>query len=230
VRIVTLDSVKRVIIIALIALGILVLYFVLRPYRLLGLGGEGARPETADRTDGSPPPEKLHWRREDRPNDGFAVEVPGEVTETHPLATTENGGTEPINMIRSSPGGDEEFAVAWADNPPVMRAADRNPDRTLDMARDGAAASTQTTIVNESRNTSQRFPARDFVARNVNGGVLDSRLVYTGQRLYMLIATYPSMSARQEQDIDRFFNSFAISSSNRIPETLPPATVVAHQP
>jgi hypothetical protein len=225
VRIGPLAGVKRVITIALIALGILALCLVLRHRRLLGSAGGSAATETENLSGGASPPETMHWRRESRPNDGFAVEVPGEVTETHPLATNKSGGTEPIDMIRSSPGGDEEFAVAWADNPPLMRAADSNPDRTLDLARDGATASTQTTIVNESRNTPQGFQGRDFVAKNVSGGVLDSRLIYAGQRLYMLIATYPSMSARQERDVDHFFNSFAASSSNRIPETLPAAPI-----
>jgi hypothetical protein len=37
----------------------------------------------------------------------------------------------------------------------------------------------------------------------------------------MLIAAFPSESARRDKDVTRFFNSFAIVSSGRIPETMP---------
>jgi hypothetical protein len=50
---------------------------------------------------------------------------------------------------------------------------------------------------------------------------MNSRLIYINPRLYMLIAAFPSESARREQDVARFFDSFAIVSSERIPETLP---------
>jgi hypothetical protein len=39
----------------------------------------------------------------------------------------------------------------------------------------------------------------------------------------MLIAAFPSASARREQDVSRFFDSFAIVSQDRVLETLPAA-------
>jgi hypothetical protein len=112
-------------------------------------------------------------------------------------------------MIFSNPDGGTAFAVTWADNPPVMRASHRAPAQTLTMARDGALERTQTSLVSESSSSPGGMPARDFVARNVGGGVLDARLLYAGDRLYMLMAVFPSMSARREQDVIRFFNSFS---------------------
>jgi hypothetical protein len=53
---------------------------------------------------------------------------------------------------------------------------------------------------------------------------LDARFVYAGTRLYMLTAASSSPAARSEDDINHFFNSFAIAASTRIPETLPAAT------
>jgi len=64
--------------------------------------------------------------------------------------------------------------------------------------------------VNESARNIQGFPGREFIAKNSGGGVLDSRLIYAGVRLYMLTASFPSAGARQEKDVERFFNSFAI--------------------
>jgi len=62
------------------------------------------------------------------------------------------------------------------------------------------------------------------VVRNTGGGVMDTRFIYAGTRLYMLIATAPSAAERRENDIIRFFNSFAISGKGQIPETIPAAT------
>ena len=55
------------------------------------------------------------------------------------------------------------------------------------------------------------------------GGVMDVRLMYVGHRLYMLIAAFPSISVRRDQDVTRFFNSFKLVPSSKIPETMPAA-------
>jgi hypothetical protein len=78
--------------------------------------------------------------------------------------------------------------------------------------------------VSEARTTPGGFPARDILARNAGGGVMDTRLIYAGQRLYMLTAVFPSMNVRREQDVMRFFNSFATSDTRSVPESLPSAT------
>jgi hypothetical protein len=49
--------------------------------------------------------------------------------------------------------------------------------------------------------------------------VLNVRLIYTGERLYTLMALFNSSNTRREQDVIRFYNSFAPS---RVPgQTLP---------
>jgi hypothetical protein len=88
------------------------------------------------------------------------------------------------------------------------------------MARDDALNRTQTALVNESGTSFDGFPARDFTAQNANGGTMNSRLIYAGQRLYMLTATFPSAGARRDTDVTRFFNSFAIDTP---PHTTPPS-------
>ena len=64
--------------------------------------------------------------------------------------------------------------------------------------------------MSESKNEITGFPAREFAARNVGGGVMNSRLIFAGSRLYMLIAAFPAASARRDQDVTRFFNSFTV--------------------
>jgi len=167
---------------------------------------------------------QLDWQPVEDASIGFKVEMPGDPKRVVVQATSETGGNEPINMLLAKPDPERSYAVAWAEKPPVARMNDLIPDKTLDQARDGALNRTQTTLVSEVRSNPQGFPGRDVVAHNVGGGILDTRLIYAGPRLYMLIATAPSSAARHEQDVIHFFNSFAIASNSQIPETIPAAT------
>ena len=167
---------------------------------------------------------QLEWQPVEDASIGFKVEMPGDPKRVVVQATSETGGNEPINMLLAKPDPERSYAVAWAEKPPVARMNDLIPDKTLDQARDGALNRTQTTLVSEVRSNPQGFPGRDVVAHNVGGGILDTRLIYAGPRLYMLIATAPSAAARHEQDVIHFFNSFAIASNSQIPETIPAAT------
>jgi len=177
-----------------------------------GIGADDSR----DRGEPATPvshPATIEWQKINRAADGFRVEMPADVKQIQIPAYTETGATEQLDMIFSNPDAETTFSVAWKDNPPVARANNRAPERTLAMARDGAIARTQTTLVSESANYTQGFPGRTFEARNTGGGVMNSRLIYTGSRLYMLIAAFPSIDARRDRDVTRFFNSFIIASS-----------------
>jgi hypothetical protein len=168
--------------------------------------------------------QQLEWQPVDETSQGFKIEMPGDPGRTVVQANNEAGATEPVSMLMVKPDSDRTYAVAWADKPPVARLNDLVPEKTLDQARDGALTRTQTTLVSETRSNPQGYPGRDVVAHNVGGGVLDTRFIYAGSRLYMLIATAPSAAARREPDVIRFFNSFIIAGNTQIPETLPAAT------
>ena len=166
---------------------------------------------------------EIVWQPVDESSQGFKLEMPGDPKQIVVQSDNESGSTEPVSMIQVKQP-DRTFAVAWADKPPVARMNDLVPEQTLDEARDGALARTATTKISEIRSNPQGFPGRDIEARNVGGGILDTRLIYAGSRLYMLIATSPSAAGRNEEDVSRFFNSFTIASNTQVPETLPPAT------
>ena len=166
----------------------------------------------------------IEWKPIDASDQGFKLEIPGDPKRIVVQATSETGGSEPIDMLLVKPEPDRTYAIAWAEKPPVARMNDLVADKTLDQARDGALGRTDATLVSEIRSNPQGFPGRDVVARNVGGGILDTRLVYARPRLYMLIAASPSASARHEEEVIRFFNSFTIASNTQIPETIPAAT------
>jgi hypothetical protein len=161
----------------------------------------------------STPP--IYWQSIDRLKDGFKVEMPHGVTETKVPAYDERGNIHPVNMIQSSPSPEATFAVTWADDPPVEHRSGGDSATTLDKARDGALARTQTTLTGESRSKREGYLESDFTARNDSGGILNARLVLAGTRLYMLIATFPSAGARRDEDVNRFFNSFVVVSAAR---------------
>jgi hypothetical protein len=168
-------------------------------------------------------PASINWQTVDRPQSGFKLEMPSDTKDVQVPAYNQAGGAEAINMILSNPDNATTFSIAWADNPPVLEANGRSIDRVMEMAREGALERTQTTLVSESGSAPGGNPARDFIARNAGGGVMDTRLIMVGNRLYMLSAAFPSMSARREQDVTRFFNSFTSAQSRAIPTSVPPA-------
>jgi hypothetical protein len=184
------------------------------------LGLAGARPtganDTIDSNDAAAANAHLGsiaWQKVDRPADGFRLEMPVNVNQIQIPAYNESGGVDQVNMIFSNPDAETTFSLAWADNPPVARVSGQSPDQMLEMARAGALARTQTAEVNEAVVSSQGFPGRQFASRNSGGGIMDSRLIYAGSRLYMLTAAFPSSAARHEKDVSRFFNSFAMTST-----------------
>jgi hypothetical protein len=186
-------------------------------------GGQGLGSMFADRTSGSPSATRLQWRTIERPGDGFKVEFPAEENERQAPAYNEKGAAEPVRMLVANPNGDVTFAVTWEDNPPVARVS-HTPERTLNMARDGMLARTETTIVSESRGFARDYPSLEMLARNGSGGILNARLILADNRLYVLMALFPSADARRERDVARFFSSFVPARPSAIPESMPAAS------
>jgi len=172
--------------------------------------GRGNEESTSSDIPASARPANIAWESVDRSSDGFKVEMPVEIKQIQVPAYNFQGGAEQVDMIYSYPNPETCFAVAWADEPPVERANSDVPDKTLEMARDDAMQRTETTLVSETPLSQQGFPGRDFSARNLGGGVFNARLILARKRLYMLTATFPSVDARREQDVIRFFNSFSL--------------------
>ncbi len=167
----------------------------------------------------SPGTGSIAWQTVDRSADGFQVQMPSAaVSETQIPAYNTDGGAEQVPMIEAvvaDPDGglDTTYAAAWADNPPVERAAGDDAEKTLDMARDGALGRTETSLVSESTHDRDGYRIRDFMARNAGGGILDGRLILAGTQLYMLLATHPSLSARRDADVNRFYDSFTLTAA-----------------
>lgn len=187
-------------------------------YRVaLGLASPPRTLESAgpEQTSSDLHPAHIDWQAMDRSPDGFKVEIPAGTRQTQIPAYDERGNVDQVDMIYTYPDSQTTYAVTWADDPPVERASGDGADRTLDMARDGALARAQSTLIDESRDRRDGFPARDFSGRNAGGGIFNARLILAGKRLYMLIAAFPAASARSDEDVNRFFNSFTLTSAAR---------------
>jgi hypothetical protein len=164
-------------------------------------------------------PGRPGWHTVDRSDDGFKIELPGDPKEVQVPAYNEVGGAEPIQMLVANRDG-STFAISWQDNAPVLRSNNYAPDQTLNMARDGMLNRTRTTLISQSQSVQHGYPTLDVGARNMQGGVLRARLIFSGSRLYMLLALFPSAGAVSDQDVSRFFDSFSPSQSGSIPEKL----------
>ncbi len=163
------------------------------------------------------PSKAVKWRPISRPADGFNVELPSGSKDSEAPAYNSTGGTESVNMIETTSDNDTVYAVTWQDNPPIARINHGVPDRTLDQAQEGMLSRTETTLLSQSRIVSGGFAGREILARNASGGILNARLIYVQvpgakDRLYTLMALFPTAGARREQDVTRFFNSFTVSS------------------
>lgn len=177
----------------------------------LGLTSNVSETQNAD----LPQPAHITWALVDRTSDGFKIEMPTGAKEIQVPAYNETGGADEVNMLYSYPDADTSYSISWEDNPPVERASGEDPQTTLDNARDGALARTQTVLVSESKSTRQGYPTRDFVGHNDGGGIFNGRLILAGRRLYLLMASFPAVSARRDSDVDHFFDSFHIVNATQ---------------
>ncbi|MFP5206689.1 MAG: hypothetical protein ACLGSH_15145 [Acidobacteriota bacterium] len=178
----------------------------------LGLSGPSVQ---TDNSDQSPRPANIQWGMVDRSPEGFKVEMPVGTREVQVPAYNQVGGEDEVELVFSYPDSATSYSVAWADNPPVERNSQENPQQTLASARDGALARTQTVLVSQSNSSRQGYPVLDFQGRNEGGGIFNARLILAGQRLYLLMAAFPAASARRDADVSRFFDSFQIVNSPR---------------
>ena len=155
-------------------------------------------------------PARIVWTPIDRSGEGFRLQMPAGSHEIQVPAYNENGGTDQVSMLYAYPDSATSYSIAWEDNPPVARAMGEDPMETLNSARNGALTRTQATLVSEQSSNRQGYPVQDFSGRNAGGGVFNARLILAGRCLYMLMAAFPSASARRQADVDHFFNSFQI--------------------
>ncbi len=189
-------------------------YFAYEHRDWLGLSSAGGGVPTEEiSTDQEPA--HVSWRAVDREQDGFRIEMPSDASEIQVPAYDVNGDAEEMGMIVATPNAETTYAVAWDDNPPVERASGEAVERTLDNARDGALARTQTTLMSESHTNYMGYPARDFSGRNQSGGLFNARLILAGKKLYMMIVAFPAPSARRDEDVNHFFDSFKLTGAGR---------------
>lgn len=173
-------------------------------------------PADTSAPDNSLPPARVSWTTVDRAQDGFKADMPEGSRETKVPAYEANGGSDQVEMLYAYPDASTSYSIAWEDDPPVLRAAGGDPQQTLNAAQDGVLARTRTVLVTEAESTRQGYVVRDFTSRNQGGGVLNARLILVGRRLYMLIAAFPAVSARNDADVNHFFNSFTVVGGSRI--------------
>ena len=199
--------------VSVVVIGVIA-YFVYQHRAWLGLGSAGGGVPTEEASTDQQPAH-LSWHAVDRVQDGFRIDMPSDPSEIQIPAYNVTGDAEQMEMIVANPNAQTTYAIAWDDNPPVERASAEAVERTLDNARDGALARTQTTLIGESHANYLGYPSRDFSGENQSGGLFNARLILKGTRLYMMIAAFPAPSARRDEDVTHFFDSFKLTSTTQ---------------
>ena len=188
-------------------------YIVYEHRAWLGLSSAGGGVPT-DVTNADLQPAHVSWRAVDRTQDGFRIDMPSDASEEQIPAYTANGGAEQMEMLVAMPNADTTYAIVWDDNPPVERASGEAVEKTLNNARDGALAQSHTTLIGETHAKYLGYPARNFSGRNDSGGFFEARLILAGKRLYMMIVAFPAASARRDEDVNHFFDSFKLTGAS----------------
>jgi len=210
-----LEIVRRLLYFALILILIGVIAYFLWEHRAwLGMSSSGGGVPTEEK-DADLQPAPVSWHTVNRVQDGFNIDMPSDSSEIQIPAYNVSGGADEIDMIVATPNAETTYAIVWDDNPPVERASGEAVDRTLDNARDGALARTQSTLMGESRANYQGYPGRDFSGHNQSGGLFNARLILAKTKLYMMIVAVPAPSARRDDDVNHFFDSFKLTSTAR---------------
>jgi len=206
--------VKRLLYFVLIVVVVgVIAYYVYEHRAWLGLGNSGGGVPTEE-TNTDLEPAHVSWHAVNRIQDGFNIDMPSDSSEIQIPAYNVKGGAEEMDMLVATPNAETTYGIAWDDNPPVERASGEVVERTLDNARDGALARTQTTLMGESRANYLGYPARDFSGRNQSGGLFNARLILKGTKLYMMIVAVPAPSARRDEDVNHFFDSFKLTGAS----------------
>ncbi len=160
-------------------------------------------------------PAHIVWQALDRSPDGFKVEMPAGTRQTQIPAFDERGNVDQVDMIYAYPDSQTTFAVPGPTTPRWNEPA--ATVRTERWIWPGTAPWPGPRLPLPVNPADQRdgFPARDFSGRNEGGGIFNARMILAGRRLYMLIAAFPASSARSDEDVNRFFDSFSLTSAAR---------------
>jgi hypothetical protein len=155
--------------------------------------------------------DKLAPFKEFRSNEGrFTVLMPGEPKSEDQSADTSVGN---VKMFIFTAGSTKVgCVVSYADYPEQLINA-TDPQKVLDVARNGAISNVKGRLVRENKFDFHGLPARDVVIEMPNKIFVTTRLILAGPRFYQLMLIAPKDNSH-EQDIAKFFDSFKIDGVN----------------
>ena len=137
---------------------------------------------------------------------GFAVLMPGKPKAQNQVLDTPVGK---VNMVMYMAGsGSAGCAVSYADYPAQLINS-TDPQKTLDGARNGAIKNVSGKLISETSINFHGLPARDIRIEISKKALVTTRLILAGPRFYQLMFIAPTDKGH-EQDISKFFDSFAI--------------------
>jgi hypothetical protein len=116
-------------------------------------------------------------------------------------------GKVPMVMYMSG-SGSAGCAVAFADYPQqIINSTD--PQKLLEGAKNGAINNVGGKLVSETKVSFNGLPAKDVVIEIPGKAFITARFILAGPRFYELMFIAPKDKGHEE-DIAKFFNSFAI--------------------
>jgi len=151
--------------------------------------------------------DKLAQFKEFRSDEGrFTVLMPGKPKAQNQTLDSPVGKVDMVMyMVGSRKVG---CAVAYADYPQQLINS-TDPQKILEGAKNGAVKNVSGRLVSETSIDFHGLPARDVVIEVPNKAFITARFILVGPRFYELMFIAQTDKGH-EQDISRFFDSFAI--------------------
>jgi hypothetical protein len=158
------------------------------------------------------------WKEFSSSEGAFSILMPG--TPTEQIRTVKKlSGPVNVHMFLVEEG-DVAYAVAYSDHPDTF-VQERTPDLILDDVRDGAVANAHGKLVRESIVALNGHQGRELDIESAGGKVtIKNRIFLVGRRIYQVMAVTPRENT-SPQDVNKFFESFALQSQYPKPRTQP---------
>jgi len=147
------------------------------------------------------------WQTYTAPDGSFSIELPGKPVVEIAQVSVEGGGAALMTSVSASPTSSTVYTCSYAEGENI---ASKSPEEALESARDGSLRKTQGTVISQKRTTVQGYPALDLQSRARGNSLIDSRLILTDKRFYMIMAVTTAPQDREEKTIQRMVESFKI--------------------
>jgi hypothetical protein len=150
-----------------------------------------------------------HWQRYATDDGRVSLEFPGKPVMQDRRGLIVANGTTTLHMVDTQTADHSDYAFAYSD---AQESGGKTMGDLLNSARDSGIANIEGKLITEKHITVQGHEGRDILAHGRSSIVLDIRLIAVKDQIYALEVVSSNEQARDNKNIQRFFDSFRLNS------------------